>query len=54
MLVGADDLLTDNVTISTGYRRIWGQDAAGLSLIPLILGGRFVVLDEKSLLGWLL
>jgi uncharacterized protein len=54
MLVGAGYLLTDNITVSTGYWRIWGRDASGLSLIPLLLGVGFVFFDGKSIVGWLL
>lgn len=47
-------LITASVTVSTGYWRIWGHDASGLSLVPLILGTGLVFFNGKSLLGWAL
>lgn len=54
MAVGAAYMLTDNVTVSTGYWRLWGHDASGLSLIPLVFGIAMIFFDGKSTFGWLL
>lgn len=54
MSVGAAYMLTDSVTVASGYWRIWGRDASGLSLVPLIFGIALVFFDGKSRLGWLL
>lgn len=54
MTIGAAYMLTDSVTVSTGYWRLWGRDASGLSLIPLIFGIALIFFDGKSMFGWLL
>lgn len=47
-------MLTDSVTVSSGYWRLWGRDASGLSLLPLIIGIALVFFDRRSIPGWLL
>jgi hypothetical protein len=54
MAVGAAYMLTDSVTVSSGYWRLWGRDASGLSLIPLVFGVALIFFDSKSIGGWLL
>ena len=51
LLVGVY-LVTASVTVSTGYWTIWGRDASGLSLIPLILGVGTIFFNGRSRLGW--
>ncbi len=45
-------LITASVTVTTGYWRLWGHDASGLSLVPVIIGTGIVFFNGKSILGW--
>lgn len=54
MAVAGAWLLTNQVTVTTSYWRIWGMPAFGLSLIPLVVGVGILFFDGKSILGWLL
>lgn len=54
MTVGAGYMLTDSVTVSSGYWRLWGHEASGLSLVPLIFGIGLVFFNGRSIAGWLL
>jgi hypothetical protein len=54
MAVAGGYLLTNQVTVTTSYWRIWGMPAFGLSLVPLVLGIGFLFFDGRSILGWLL
>jgi O-antigen ligase len=48
-------LLTNRVTVATGFRwSLWGYNAFGLSLLPLIVGVAMLSFNGRSLLGWLL
>jgi hypothetical protein len=52
LLIAGVYLVTASVTVSTGYWTIWGRDASGLSLIPLILGVGTIFFNGRSRLGW--
>jgi hypothetical protein len=54
MAVAGGYLLTNQVTVTTGYWQIWGMPGFGLSLIPLIFGIGLLFFNGKSILGWLL
>jgi hypothetical protein len=54
MAVAGGYLLTNQVTVTTGYWRMWGHNAFGLSLLPFIIGIAFLFFDGKSIVGWLL
>ena len=54
MAIAGAYLLTNQVTVTTGYWRLWGYNAFGLSLLPFIVGIAFLFFDGKSILGWLL
>ena len=54
MTVCGGYLLLNQVTVSTGYWQLWGYNAFGISLIPLLIGIALVFFDGKSKLGWLL
>jgi hypothetical protein len=54
MAVAGGYLLTNQVTVTTGYWRMWGYNAFGLSLLPFIIGIAFLFFDGKSIIGWLL
>jgi hypothetical protein len=47
-------LLTNQVTVTTSYWRVWGMPAFGLSLVPLLFGIGLLFFDGKSMLGWVL
>jgi len=54
MAIGGGYLLLQQVTVSSGYWQLWGYNAFGLSLIPLLIGIGLLFFDGKSKLGWLL
>lgn len=54
MAVAGAYLLTMQVTVTSTYWRVWGYNAFGLSLIPLILGIGMLFFNGRSLIGWLL
>lgn len=54
MAVAGAYLLTNQVTVTTGYWRLWGYNAFGLSLLPFTIGIAFLFFDGRSILGWVL
>ncbi len=54
MAVAGAYLLTNQVTVTSGYWRLWGYNGFGLSLIPLVLGIGFLFFNGRSIAGWLL
>jgi len=54
MAVAGGWLLTNQVTVTTGYWRMWGYNGFGLSLIPLIVGIALLFFNGRSIAGWLL
>src|ERR687894_729154 len=54
MAVGGAFLLTQRVTVTSGYWTLWGYNAFGLSLLPLLFGVGILFFNGKSLVGWLL
>lgn len=54
MAVAGGYLLTNQVTVSTGFWRLWGYNAFGLSLLPFLIGIAFLFFDGRSILGWVL
>jgi uncharacterized protein len=54
MAAGGGYLLLQQVTVSSGYWQLWGYNAFGISLIPLLIGIALVFFDGRSKLGWLL
>jgi uncharacterized protein len=54
MAVGGAYLLTQQVTVSSGFWAWFGPQTFGLSLLPLIIGVGILFFDGKSALGWLL
>jgi uncharacterized protein len=54
MAAGGGYLLMNQVTVTTGFWQLWGYNAFGISLIPLLIGIAVVFFDGKSKLGWLL
>lgn len=54
MAVAGAYLLTQQVEVTSGYWRLWGYNAFGFSLIPLIVGIGLLFFNGRSLFGWLL
>ena len=54
MAVAGGWLLTNQVTVTSGFWRFGGYNAFGLSLLPLILGIGILFFNGKSIFGWLL
>lgn len=54
MAVAGGYLLTNQVTVSSGSWYLWGHNAFGLSLIPLVLGVGILFFNGRSAIGWLL
>jgi hypothetical protein len=54
MAVAGGWLLTNQVTVTSGYWRLWGYNAFGLSLLPFVIGIAFLFFDGKSIIGWVL
>jgi len=47
-------LLTQQVTVTSGYWTLWGYNAFGLSLLPLLFGIGLLFFNGRSAVGWLL
>jgi len=47
-------LLTQQVTVTSGYWNVWGHNAFGLTLLPLLFGVALLFFNGRSVLGWLL
>ncbi|HEX2122120.1 MAG TPA: hypothetical protein VHL59_10800 [Thermoanaerobaculia bacterium] len=54
MAVAGGYLLTNQVTVTTGYWQLWGYNAFGLSLLPFVVGIAFLFFDGRSVAGWVL
>jgi hypothetical protein len=54
MAIAGGYLLLQQVTVSSGMWQLWGYNAFGLSLVPLLIGIMMLFFDGKSKLGWLL
>jgi hypothetical protein len=54
MSVAGAYLLTQHVTVTSGYWTLWGYNAFGLSLLPLLFGVGLLFFDGRSIAGWLL
>ena len=54
MVVAGGYLLLSHVTVSSGAWLIWGYNAFGLSLLPLLLGIGVLFFDGRSVAGWAL
>jgi hypothetical protein len=54
MAVGGAYLLTNQVSVSSGFWAWFGPHTFGLTLLPLIIGIGVLFFDGKSRLGWLL
>ena len=54
MAVAGGYLLLQQVTVTSHFWRLFGYDAFGISLIPLIVGIVLLFYDGRGILGWLL
>jgi hypothetical protein len=54
MSVAGAYLLTQRVTVSSSYWTLWGYNAFGLSLLPLLFGIGLLFFNGRSIAGWLL
>ena len=54
MAVAGAYLLTNQVTVTSGYWHLGGYNAFGLSLLPFIIGIAFLFFDGRSIIGWAL
>jgi len=54
MATGGGYLLTQRVTVTSGFWSLWGGHSFGLSLLPLLIGAGLLFYDGKSRAGWLL
>ena len=54
MAVAGAYLLTQHVTVTSGYWTLWGYNAFGLSLLPLLFGIGLLFFNGRSIAGWLL
>ncbi len=54
MAVAGGYLLTNQVTVTSGYWHLWGYNAFGLSLLPLFFGIAILFFNGRSIPGWLL
>ncbi len=54
MTLGGGYLLTNQVTVSSGFWGWFGPNTFGLSLLPLVVGCGLLFFDGKSGLGWML
>jgi uncharacterized protein len=54
MVIAGGYLLLTKVTVTSGLWLLWGYNAFGLSLVPLLIGIGLLFFDGRSLAGWLL
>ena len=54
MAVAGAYLLASSVTVSSGSWHVWGYNAFGLSLLPLLFGIGLLFFNGRSIAGWLL
>ena len=54
MTIGGAYLITNQVVVTSGAWSLWGYNAFGLSLLPLMVGVGCLFFNGKSSVGWLL
>lgn len=54
MSIAGAYLLTNQVTVTSGFWSFYGRSAFGLTLVPLIFGIGVLFFNGKSIVGWLL
>jgi hypothetical protein len=54
MAVAGGYLITQHVTVTSGFWTLWGYNTFGLSLLPLVAGVGLLFYNGRSIAGWLL
>lgn len=54
MAAGGAWLLTNQVTVSSGFWSFFGPHTFGVSLLPLVIGAGVLFFDGRSVPGWIL
>jgi uncharacterized protein len=54
MTIAGAYLITNRIVVASGFWSIWGYNALGLSLLPLIIGIGMLFFNGRSKAGWLL
>lgn len=54
MTIAGAYLITNQVMVTSSFWSIWGYNAFGLSLFPLIFGIGILFFNGKSIVGWAL
>lgn len=54
LVVGGGYLVLNQVTVTTSFWTVYGYNAFGLSLIPLLIGIAILFFNGKSIAGWFL
>jgi hypothetical protein len=54
MAVAGGYLLTQQVSVTSGFWGFFGDHTFGLSLLPLLVGVGLLFFDGRSVIGWLL
>jgi hypothetical protein len=54
LAVGGAYLLTQRVTVTSGFWSFFGGHTFGLSLLPLVVGAGVLFYDGRNRLGWVL
>jgi hypothetical protein len=54
MAVGGAYLLSERITVASGFWTMFGPHTSGLSLLPLVVGAGLLFFDGKSRAGWIL
>lgn len=54
MAVAGAYLITNQVTVTSGFWHWYGYNAFGLSLLPLLFGIGFLFFNGRSIIGWIL
>ena len=54
MVIAGGYLFLSRVTVMSGYWTLWGYNAFGVSLIPLLIGIGLLFFDGRSAFGWIL
>ncbi len=54
MAVGGAYLLSERITVSSGFWSWFGPHTSGLALLPLVVGAGFLFFDGRSIAGWIL
>ena len=52
MVVAGSYMLLTRVTVTSGHWRMFGYNAFGLSLVPLLIGIGALFFNGKSVVGW--